>query len=170
MEITYILIFLIIFGYFVYYIITLLIEKRLTETFTQNLSIDDSHHFLTTTILPGRIDITNLKETNKHHTDYYYVDPQSVNIEQTNLNVVNRRPSQNDKSNKTCINSENDTIVKLVQNAQPYIYDKPNIINYYDFPLYRDWRYPLQPISLKFLSNPQKFCKEFPTTYPCFIH
>lgn len=104
--------FLLIFGYVVYYMINLLIKKRLVEGFANaangdplffldekyNSSIDnpnlgdrDSQYFLMTAIMPGKKDIVNLKETNPAHTSYYYVDNDALSLEQTNPIVVKNR-------------------------------------------------------------------------------
>jgi hypothetical protein len=172
MSIIAILIFLLIIGLVVYYIITLLIKKRLTETFTgrsdPSLNIEDSHYYLMTSILPGKEDIVNLKETNPKHTNYYYVDQNAPKItEQTDPDVVSHRQSSLDTRNLTCIKGK-DPIRKIIQHYQPYMYDQANIINYYDYPLYRDWRYPRKPIDPKFAVNPQKYCEQNPSVYPCY--
>lgn len=157
-------------------------KKRMTENFinpnhgldinpTQGLGIADSHYFLTTSILPGKKDIANLKETNKHHTNYYYVDEQQIKIEQTDPNVVTHRPSKLSysqiKDQLTCI-KDTDPISYAIKQYQPYMYDQPDILNYYDHPLYRDWRYPERPIDIQFAANPAKYCALNPHVYPCY--
>src|SRR5690348_2084206 len=97
----FIFLFLIAFGYIVYYVIQLLIRTRMIEGFISaasgdpmlmmdesykpinNLSLHDrdSHYFLMTAILPGKKDITNLRETNPHHSSYYYVDNEGLSTE-----------------------------------------------------------------------------------------
>jgi len=138
-----------------------------------NLSLHDrdSHYFLMTAILPGKKDITNLRETNPHHSSYYYVDNEGLSTEGTDPLVVKHRESKLSypriKDQLTCIREEH-PINSVISKYQPYIYDKPNIINYYDQPLYRDWRYPEQPIDIRFAANPEKYCEQFPHAYPCF--
>jgi len=175
MSILQIFLFLIIFGCVIYYLINLLIKKRMTESFTVDpnrvFDINDSHYFLTTSILPGKKDIANLKETNPCHTNYYYVNDKETVIEQTDPNVVVHRVSKlsypHIKKQLTCI-SEQDPVSYAVKQYQPYMYNRPEIINYYDFPFYRDWRYPEQPIDVRFAVNPQKFCALNPQVYPCY--
>lgn len=176
MSIILIFLFLLICGYVAYYIINLLMKKRLTESFSVyppdgSLNNEDSHYFLMTSILPGKIDIANLKETNPHHSDFYYVDNKAVNIEQTDPNVVTHRPSKLEypkiKDQLTCI-GENDPIRPIIEEYQPYMYDQAEIINYYDYPFYRDWRYPERPIDPRFAANPAKYCEKNPHIYPCY--
>lgn len=177
MSIVFILLFLVVFGYVVYYISNLLLEKRMTESFAgglnPNMTINDSHYFLTTSILPGKTDIANLKETNPHHTDYFYVDDRHVKLEQTNPDVVSHRYSKlsydRNKNNLTCI-KENDTLRDRIKEYQPYMYDEAEIINYYDNPFYRDWRYPERPIDIRFAINPKKYVEENPHIYPSYKH
>jgi hypothetical protein len=173
-----IIIFLICFGYVVYYVINLLMRKRLTENFAPdegdfNINLDDSHYFLKTAILPGKKDIANLKETNPNHSNYYYVDDKSVIIETTDPNVVTHRQSKllfpKNKNQLTCIDEKN-PIRRAIQHYQPFMYDEAEIINYYDYPFYRDWRYPERPIDVKFAANPEKYCEEHPNIYPSYKH
>jgi len=169
----FILLFLLSCGYVVYYIVNLLIKKRMTENFTdQQMTIDDSHYFLTTSILPGKMDINNLKETNPSHTNYEYIDDESTRVEQTDLHAVSPRASKLSclkRNDLTCI-TENDPARYLIQKYQPYMYDQAEIINYYDYPLYRDWRYPEQPIDIRFAVNPEKYVQQHPHVYPSYKH
>jgi hypothetical protein len=186
-----IFLFLLCFGYIVYYVINLLIRQRLTEGFISAASGDplyfmdeteqpindvalndrDSHFFLMNAILPGKVDISNLKETNHNHTSYYYIDDEGLTTEMTDPNVVKHRESKLNypkiKDKLTCIKEDN-PLLPVIQKYQPYIYDQPHIINYYDQALYRDFRYGEQPISLKFAANPEKYCEQYPNVYPCF--
>ena len=186
-----ILIFLVSFGYITYYIINLLIRQRMVEGFVSaadgnplfmmdetitkvnDLSLHDrdSHYFLMTAILPGKIDITNLKETNPHHSSYYYIDDEGLSTELTDPNVVKHRESKLSypkiEHKLTCVR-ENHPLRPTIQRYQPYIYDKPHLINYYDQPFYRDWRYPERPIDVRFATNPEKYCEQFPHVYPCY--
>jgi hypothetical protein len=144
----------------------------MTENFTdqgQFLSSEDSHYFLTTTVLPGKKDIANLRETNPHHTSFYYVDEKSVFTEQTDPNIVTHRQSKLNSSNLTCIQA-NDPIRRVISKYQPYMYDTPEIINCYDHAFYRDWRYPERPIDVKFAANPDKYCEQNPQIYPSYKH
>jgi hypothetical protein len=142
-------------------------KKRITESFVPEqsrfLSDNDSHHWLMTAMLPGKVDIVNLKETNPQHSSYYYVDDPSVKLEQTDPNVVCRRQT----TNLTCI-GQHDPIRQIIKHRQPYMYDQAEIINYYDHPFYRDWRYPERPIDPKFAANPQRYCELNPHVYPCY--
>lgn len=53
---------------------------------------------------------------------------------------------------------------------QPDIYgNKPHVINYYGRLFYHDWRYPLQPINIRFASNPKKFVEQYPQEYPSYV-
>lgn len=167
----FILIFLLSFGYIVYYIVNLLMKKRITESFTSPLTIDDSHHFLMTSILPAKVDIANLREKNRHRTNFYYVDENAVKLETTNPNVVTHRPSKLEfpkiKNQLTCI-GENHPIRAIIQEHQPFMYDQAKILNVYDHPFYRDWRYPERPIDPRFAANPVKYCEKNPHIYPCY--
>jgi hypothetical protein len=166
-------IFLVVFGFCIYYVINLLVKKRLTENFAdyrddRTLGIYDSHHFLMTSIQPGKEDIVKLKEHNPHHTNFFYVDPTAVITERTDPMVVTHRPSVLDKTQPvTCIGS-NDPIRQIIKTYQPYFYDHAEILNYYDHPFYRDWRYPERPIDPKFATNPEKYCDLNPQVYPCY--
>src|SRR5438874_1037897 len=102
-----IFLFLISFGYIVYYVVNLFIRQRITEDFISGANGDpmvmmdesyqpagdlslndrDSHYFLMTAILPGKVDITNLKETNPNHSSYYYVDDEGLSTERTDPNI-----------------------------------------------------------------------------------
>ena len=146
----------------------------MTENFStenNNFDLNDSHYFLTTSILPGKKDIANLKEKNPHHTNYYYVDNNSIYIEKTDPNVVTHRDSKliypKNRDRLTCI-SDKDPISYAIKQYQPYMYDQPEIINYYDHAFYRDWRYPERPIDIRFAVNPQKYCELNPHIYPCY--
>jgi hypothetical protein len=152
-------------------------RKRLTESFITDpatlFDINDSHYFLTTSILPGKVDIANLKERNPHHSDYSYVNDKELYIERTDPRVVEHRPSKLSypklRNQLTCI-TDKDPINDAIRQYQPYMYDEPEIINYYDTPLYRDWRYPERPIDIKFAANPEKYCEENPHIYPSYKH
>ena len=187
----FILIFLVSFGYIIYYIINLLIRERMVENFVNaangdpmfmmdetntrinDLSLNDrnSHYFLMTSIPPGKVDITNLKERNPNHSSYYYIDDEGLSTELTDPLIVKHRESKLSYpkiSNKlTCI-GENHPLRTTIQKYQPYMFDKPDLINYYDQPFYRDWRYPLMPIDVRFATNPEKYCEQFPHVYPCY--
>ena len=66
--------------------------------------------------------------------------------------------------------TENHPLRKKIIKYQPYMYGKSSkIVDYYGSMFYRDWRYPLKPISLKFLANPIKYIKENPTIYPSYV-
>ncbi len=174
-------IFLLCFGYGVYYVIKLLIKQRLTEadseTFVQPVvdspdkpNIRDSHYFLTTAIKPGKKSIVELKPSLSHLTNYFYLNPKGGDIELPDPNVVTHTPSKLSypklKSKLTCI-PQNHPIRKVVQKLQPYMWEQPEIITYYDQPYYRDWRYNLQPVDIRFAANPEKYCLMYPTSYPC---
>jgi hypothetical protein len=191
-----IFVFLISFGYLVYHVIRILIRYRLTENFVSdtggnpmfmldetikpvnNPALDsrDAHYFLTTSVIPGKKDIVNLRESNRHKTNFYYVDgdendkDSGVYTEITDPLVVKHRPSKLEyariKDQLTCI-PKNHPLNNVIAHHQPYMWEKPNIINYYDTPYYRDWRYPLQPIDVRFAANPAKYCEQFPMAYPC---
>lgn len=169
-----VLIFLVIVGYAAYYIINLLMRKRITESFTDD-SVDvnnmDSHYFLTKSLMPGKVDITNLVETNPAHTDYTYVDDKSLVLEQTSNDVTMHRPSklsyEKIKDQLTCID-ENHPIREKIKEYQPYMYDEAEIINYYDYPFYRDWRFGERPIDIQFLANESKYCEKHAINYPCY--
>lgn len=161
---------LLVIGIGVYYVVNLLIRRRLTENFTddRSLGLYDSHRFLMTSIMPGKVDIANLREKNPHHTDFYYVDPSAVTLEQTDPKVVSHRVSALDSRQKfTCIGPKH-PIRQVIQQYQPYFYDQAEIINQYDFPFYRDWRYPERPIDPQFAINPEKYCEKNPQVYPCY--
>lgn len=161
----FIWLFLIVFAYFVWYIISILIKRRTIESFNQSdgrLSMMDSHYYLTTAILPGKVDIVNLKEHNPNHTEFYYVDPSAVTTEQTDPNVVSHKPSVLSKSPVTCIANN-----PLISKYKPYILGD-NIVNYYDHPFYWDWRYPERPIDVKFATNPISYCRLNSNVYPCY--
>jgi len=170
MQLIAILMFLIVFGYIVYYVINLLIRSRLTESFTdqaQNIDTRDSHYFLMTSILPGKKDIAELKEKNPNHTNYFYVDTDAVTLEQTDPNVVTHRQSKLDLRNLKCIKHDA-AIRRKIAKLQPYMYDTAQFVTLYDIPFYRDWRYPERPIDLNFANDPKKYCAENPQVYPCY--
>lgn len=194
MSIYLIIVFLLCFGYIVNYIINLLMRERLTETFISdangnpvyfldeitnpnaldlNLDNRDDHYFLMTAMMPGKKAIKNLHESNVNETDFYYIDNDALKLEKPNPETVKIKPSKLSypriKDNLTCVKSE-DPIRSVISHYQPYIYDKAEIINYYDQPLYRDWRYPLRPIDVRFAANPEKYCEMFPNVYPCYVY
>lgn len=61
-----------------------------------------------------------------------------------------------------------DDLVK-VEDKQPYMFDEPVIVDYYGTKNYWDWRFPRKPISIKFLENPEEFCKRHPDQYPSYV-
>jgi hypothetical protein len=171
----WIFLFLIVFAYVIFYVIDLLIKKRLTEGFSSTyrgepnepITVNDSHYFLMTSVLPGKKDIALLKEKNPNHSNYYYVDQKETIIEQTDPRVVEHRQSSLDHSNLTCID-QNAPIRKIIKEYQPYMYDEPELVNLYDYPFYRDWRYPERPIDLRFAIDPQKYSEKNPLVYPSY--
>jgi|UniRef100_A0A6C0BL59 hypothetical protein len=172
MSLIFIFVFLLIFGWAIYYVINLLIKRRLTENFDNQgkyMPSEAIHYFLTTSVRPGKQNIVNLQETNPNHTRYSYLTPKDAQLEQPNRQVVSHRQSKLDPRNLTCVGS-NAPIRKLVQEFQPYMYDQPELINLYDYPFYRDWRYPERPIDPRFLINPDKYCQENPQIYPSYKH
>ena len=58
-------------------------------------------------------------------------------------------------------------IYPTISERQPYIYEKCPQIELNDH--YRDWRYPREPIPLKFLANPHGYCQAHPQRYPCYV-
>lgn len=66
-----------------------------------------------------------------------------------------------------CISSRH-AIKKYVKKYQPFMFQKPKIVDYYGSQFYYDWRYPQKPVSLKFLANPMKYCRDNPEIYPCY--
>lgn len=195
MRLYLILIFLVCFGYIINYVINLLIKERLTETFISDengnpvyfldeikkpineialtLGDRDDHYFLMTAIMPGKKAITELKETNPNETNFYYIDEDALSLEKPNPLTVKSRTSKLSypriKDKLTCV-KDDDPIRAVISHYQPYIYDKAEVINYYDQPLYRDWRYPLRPIDIRFAANPEKYCEMFPNVYPCYVY
>src|SRR3989338_9131710 len=58
-------------------------------------------------------------------------------------------------------------IYPTISERQPYIYEKCPQIELNDH--YRDWRYPREPIPLKFLADPHGYCQAHPQRYPCYV-
>jgi len=186
-----VLLFLVVFGYFVYYIIKLLISNRLTETFITNnlhqkMFFSDEHHtpynkvnlhnrdahwFLKKAYLPGKSSIRNLKEDSPYRTNYKYVDPSEKKLEGPDSKPVSStcsKPSYTKiKDRLSCI-SDKHPLRKIVKKLQPYMYDDAEFVDHYDQPLYRDWRYQERPIDVRFAVNPQKYCEKNPNVYPCW--
>lgn len=183
-----IVVFLIIFGYVVYYVINLLIKQRMIENLEQPDTINASnstsnatfspdrtiHQFLNTEIMPGKIDIVNLKESNPHNSNYFYLDHNERNkVEIPNRKVSTPKPSKltyhrlKENDQLMCITNK-DPIRQSIKDYQPYMYDQGEIINYYDRPFYRDWRYPERPIDPNFAANAEKYCANQPNVYPCY--
>ena len=131
------------------------------------LTRDDSHYYLTTDVFPGKSDIVHLHEKNPHHTSYFYVNPDAVTIEQTDPKVVTHRPSKvTSHPDLLCLRPESRTYQKILE-YQPYMYPNMNLLNFYDYPFYRDWRYPEQPIDPQFASDPSGYCAKNRLVYPC---
>ncbi len=177
--------FLISFGYIVYYVINLLIKYRLTEAETvavdeafqsptqpidPNLNNRDAHYFLTTTLKPGKKAIVLLKESKANQSNYFYLTPEATKIELPDPLVVTHRPSKLSypklKSKLTCI-PHNHPLREVIRHNQPYMWDQAEIINHYDHAFYRDWRYGEQPVDIRFAANPEKYCQMHPSAYPC---
>jgi len=164
------LVFLRVFGYVIYYVVNLQMKKRLTEGFTDQgnfLSNYNTHYFLTTSILPGKKDIADLKEINPHHTSFSYVDNKALYLEGTTPYVVRHRQSKLDPRKLTCIKG-NAPLMKRIEKYQPYMYNRAELVTLYDHPFYRDWRYPERPIDVRFAANPKKYCAENPHIYPSY--
>jgi hypothetical protein len=174
-------IFLIVFGAICYYVIQLLIRRRAIEGYISgasgepvmmmdgsvkdvNLRQRDSHYFLINEINPGKKDIANLEESNPYHHDQLSVTTDK-GIGDPNPDVVMARTR--DIRRLKCI-EKNDPVRPKVRKFQPVMYDRENIINYYDRPYYRDWRYPEQPIDLEFVQDPAGYCRRYPQRYPCY--
>lgn len=150
------------FGLCIYYIINLLIKNRLTEQFVPNDN-RNSHYFLTNAMIPGKKDITNLKEYNHSiMNNYSYVGDFNENIEKTDPNVVTHRQSILNRDGIICIDN------KSIQKYKPSFLKNNEIINLYDFPFYHDWRYPERPIDVNFAINPKYYCLKNPEIYPCY--
>src|SRR3989338_6174566 len=50
-----------------------------------------------------------------------------------------------------------------IRQVQPIVYqNEPYVKNYYDQAYYRDWRYPREPVNLKFLADPKGYCERHP--------
>lgn len=179
---TQIFLFLFVFGYICYYIVNLLIRRRAIEGYISGASGEpvmmmdgkyrpiipdlrqrDSHYFLINSISPGKEDIANLSESNKFRSNFQFIKDDSV--ENPNPDVVVARTR--DIRQLSCIDRTNPVRHK-VRKFQPVMYDRDQIINYYDRPYYRDWRYPEQPIDLEFIQNPAGFCRKYPQRYPCY--
>lgn len=187
----FILLFLIVFGNVVYYIINLLISTRLTETFITNnlhqkmffmdehhtpynkvnLHNRDAHWFLKKAYLPGKSSIRNLQANSPFRTNFKYFDHWESKLEnpdpRTVKPVCSKLSFPKIKDRLSCI-SENHPLRKRVEKLQPYMYDKAKFVKHYDWPLYRDWRYQERPIDLRFAVNPQKYCEKNPHVYPCW--
>jgi len=127
----------------------------------------ESHSFLERSVLPGKIDIVNLHENNKYNTGFYYIGNKKQEFPNSHYYQPNKSKILSKNPDITCI-TDNSPIKKIIKKYQPYIYDnKVDIINYYDNPYYRDWRYGEKPVSVKFASDPKKFCEKNPIEYPC---
>jgi hypothetical protein len=57
----------------------------------------------------------------------------------------------------------------LVESKQPYFLDEAMIIDSYGHKFYWDWRYPKQPISIDFATDPDAFVRSHPNEYPSYI-
>lgn len=62
-----------------------------------------------------------------------------------------------------------DTTRVLVEGQQPYFLDEALVIDRDGHKYYWDWRYPKEPVSVEFLTNPQKFIQEHPNVYPSYV-
>jgi hypothetical protein len=179
---------LIVVAWITYYVINKLVRTRLTEPFISatkgdpryfmgtpwrpindpTLSSRDSQFFLTRSIIPGKKSIVNLQEKNPWRSNYFFYRDSS--IEDPNPDVVINQVSKLDylkvKNDLTCIGPDA-PIRRLIGQYQPFMYDKPRIIDFYEHPFYRDWRYAEQPVDIRFPVDPNKFCARNPVVYPC---
>jgi len=182
------IVFLISFGYIVYYVIRLLIKQRLTEAFISNVEQNpmqfkdeayqpdtkfnwhDDHYFLMQSISPGKEAIVKLRESNPFKSDYYYLSAKDTLVENPDPYAETHNPSKLSyprmKDKLTCI-PENAPIRELIKHYQPYMYNEAEIINYYNYPFYRDWRFGEQPIDIRFIADPKGYCEKYPMAYPC---
>lgn len=69
---------------------------------------------------------------------------------------------------KTCI-PKGHPIYTMIDHKQPYMFDKPIVVDYYGSLNYWDWKYPQKPIDIKFAADPKGFCKRNPNSYPCYV-
>lgn len=84
------------------------------------------------------------------------------------LRKSRRKPIEYSDQPKTCL-PKNHPIYTVIDEKQPYMFDKPMVIDYYGSLNYWDWKYPRQPIDVRFAADPKKFCKMNPNSYPCYL-
>src|SRR5947207_2522348 len=106
------IVFLISFGYIVYYVVRLLIKQRLTEAFissangnplqfadesyqpNQKLDRHDDHWFLMRALSPGKKAIVDLRERNRFKSNYYYLSAEDTLIENPDPYAETHNPSK----------------------------------------------------------------------------
>lgn len=127
-------------------------QQRLNE-------IVDTDRVLDRTVVPGKQKISTLKVplSDPHITDKYH---RVGKVKQRTLNFKDKK--------KVCI-PPNHPVYQLINDQQPYMFDRPELVDYYGRQYYWDWRYPRKRIDIKFLTDPKGYCKKNPNTYPCYI-
>lgn len=149
-------------------------KKAIVDLKEHNPNHSSFYYVDCTSVTPGTQAIPsplNCKNQDSPQTNYVYCD--GLETELTDPTVVKARPSKLSYpriKDKLTIVTEDHPLRNVVRQYQPYIYDENNahFVNYYDQPLYRDWRYPERPIDLRFAANPEKYCEQFPHVYPCY--
>ena len=118
---------------------------------------------------PGKAGINTLELTDGKVSDYpdIITSEKSKDESSKSKDFSEVSPPYHDKTLR-CI-PKNHPIKKYISKYQPYMLNKPTIVDYYGSQFYNDWRYPLKPISLKFLADPVKYCKLNPSAYPCTV-
>lgn len=131
-------------------------QRRINE-------IIDTDRVLDRKVVPGKKSISNLiLRDSKPETTENCLKLQKC---QKNRGM---RFHKDDPKEVTCI-SETHPVRTLIEEKQPYMMDKSEIINYYGSQSYWDWRFPRKPIDIRFAVNPKKYVKEHPNTYPSYV-
>lgn len=142
----------------------------------------DSHLFLERGIVQGNTAINNLLEPDQFFTTYDYVGCDSTpkrvscvnDIEYPKGPVVLPEQKYTKKALDkltTCI-SDDSPIRKILLHYQPKeLKGTDPVINWFGLPYYRDYRFPLDMIDIKFAANPMGYVNDYNNvnTYPAYV-
>lgn len=105
---------------------------------------------------PGKEVTQNLVASNVYtHQQAELCEPVKTYIDFSDMDIVKKETPEETRI--------------LVENRQPYFLDEALIIDNYGEQFYWDWRYPKQPISVKFVTDPEGYVRDHPNVYPSYI-
>lgn len=132
----------------------------LNDIYTQRINeLENTDRVLERKIVTGKQEINNLGVplSKPHVTDVY-----------KRIRPLQKRTFRFKDIKKATI-AKSDPLNTLIDDRQPYMFDQPEVVNYYGKNHYWDWRYPKKPISVEFAADPAGYCQKYPQKYPSYV-